>query len=361
VFITPAIAGPFDLGVVTVRAGIYINPETAQFTLESDLLPSSLDGIPVEIRSITAEVTRPQFILNPTSCAKMAVTGTIFGESSPTSLSEAPVSSPFQVGGCTGLPFKPALSASAGGHGSKPGGTNLNIAVTSAGVGQANIQKLHIQFPKELSSRLTTLQKACTEKVFDVNPASCDPDSVIGHAIVHTPLLSSPLTGPAYLVSHGGAAFPDVEFVLQGEGVEIVVDAKTDIKGGITYSYIESAPDAPFTSFETEFPSGPDSVFTSNVPAAEKYSLCGQSLVMPIEMAGQNGAKLKQNIKILPTGCAKVKTLTRAQKLAAALKVCRKKDKGTKKRRKRETCEKQAKKRYGPLKKQTNGKAKGKK
>jgi hypothetical protein len=300
VFITPAVAGPFDLGVVVVRIGLYINPETAQVTLAGDRLPTVVHGFPVDIRSITGVINRPDFTLNPTNCEEMHVTGAATGEGG----GVASLSYPFQAQGCTSLPFKPALTASAGAHGSKVGGTSLNIKVTSAGVGQADIQKLHLQFPKELSSRLTTLQKACTEKVFNANPASCDPDSMIGHAIVHTPLLSSPLIGPAILVSHGGAAFPDVEFVLQGEGVEVVVDAKTSIKGGITYSYIESAPDAPFTSFETEFPSGLDSVFTPNVSEKEKYSLCAQALTMPIEMTGQNGAELRQNIRIAPTGCS---------------------------------------------------------
>ncbi len=164
VFIAPAVAGPFDLGTVVVRVALYINPETAQFTVKSDLLPSSLDGIPLDIRSVTAEVTRPQFILNPTNCAKMAVTGTIFGESSPTSLSEAQVSSPFQVGNCESLPFAPVLTASAGGHGSKAGGTNLDVTVTSAGVGQANLRSCTYSSPRRCRRRLSTLQKACTEK-----------------------------------------------------------------------------------------------------------------------------------------------------------------------------------------------------
>ncbi len=106
--------------------------------------------------------------------------------------------------------------------------------------------------------------------------------------------MRAPSSGPAYLVSHGSAAFPDVEFVLQGEGVTLVLDGKTDIKKGITYSRFESAPDAPFTSFETMLPAGPHSALTANVPEKEHFSLCKASLAMPTEITGQNGAVIRQ-------------------------------------------------------------------
>ena len=352
VIVTPAVAGPFDLGTVVVRAGLFINPSTAQVTVRSDPFPSILDGIPLDIRSVAVEMNRHEFVLNPTSCAVMSVSG----EEKSTTGSVASLSSRFQAGGCTTLPFAPSFTASTQGKASKAGGASLVVKVNPL-PGQANIAKVDLQLPKQLPSRLTTLQKACTEAQFNANPAGCPEGSVIGSAVAHTPILNSPLVGPSYLVSHGGAAFPDVEFVLQGEGVKIVLDGGTQIKNGVTYSHFETVPDAPITSFETILPEGPHSVLGTNVPASAKYSLCGQNLTMPTTITGQNGAVVTQTTKIAVTGCPKTvkKALTRAQKLKAALKVCRTKDKGktNAKRRQREACEKAAQKRYGP---QKNGK-----
>ncbi len=356
--------GPFDIGTIIANSTIEVDPTTAaatiatretrllepdgRATLFASALPTIIKGIPVQLKRLSVNVNRSNFMFNPTSCAPMKIEGTLNGSEG----TDANASSPFQVGGCQSLPFAPTLTASTKGQASKADGTSLNVTVTSAGVGQANIQKVDLQFPKALSSRLTTLQKACTEAAFNANPASCDPDSVIGHATVHTPILKSPLTGPAYLVSHGGAAFPDVEFVLQGEGVEVVLDGKTDIKEGITYSKFESAPDAPFTTFETELPSGPDSIFTANVPEKEDFDLCKASLQMPTRIVAQDGAVIEPTTKIVAQGCgevksSKVKKLSLAQELKKALAQCRKQYEHSKVRRER--CESRAHARYTSL------------
>jgi hypothetical protein len=174
-------------------------------------------------------------------------------------------------------------------------------------LGQANIVKVDLELPKQLPSRLTTLQKACSEAQFDTNPAGCPEGSDIGTATARTPILNAPLTGPAYLVSHGGAAFPDVEFVLQGEGVEIVLDGHTEIKDGITYSRFETLPDAPISSFETSLPEGPHSILGTDLPTSANYSMCAQSLRIPTIITAQNGKQIKQETKVAVTGCGAVK------------------------------------------------------
>ena len=302
--VVPTVAGPFELtgnaglGREVVRASIRIDPNTAQITVLSDPLPSILEGIPLQIRTVNVTINRSGFMFNPTNCSVLGVTGTIGS----TAGASAAVSSPFQAAKCASLPFAPKLTASVAAHASKANGTSFDVKLESAGIGQVNIHKVDLELPEALPSRLTTLQKACLAAVFESNPAACSPESVIGKATIHTPILNSPLTGPAYLVSHGGAAFPDVEFVLQGEGVTLILDGKTDIKNGITYSRFETAPDAPFTTFETELPAGPHSILGAYVKKTP-YDLCGSNLQMPTEITGQNGAQIKQTTKIAVNGC----------------------------------------------------------
>jgi hypothetical protein len=344
VFITPAIAGPFDLGVVVVRAGLYIDPNTAQVTTKADPLPTILHGIPLDIRSVTVDVSRPGFTLNPTSCDAMTVTG----QETSTQSQTASLSSPYQATSCANLAFKPVLSASTVGKASKATGASLAVKVAyPSGLfnGYSNIKSVKVSLPKQLPSRLTTLQKACLAATFEANPASCPAASDVGTATATTPLLASALTGPAYLVSHGNEAFPDLEIVLQGENVTLVLDGNTDIKKGITSSTFKSIPDAPVSGFELKLPTGKYSILGANVPEGAKYSLCGQSLAMPTQIAAQDGAVINQTTKIAIAGCAKKKALTRAQKLTAALKACGKKAKG-----KRAGCVKVARKAYGPVK-----------
>jgi hypothetical protein len=338
--ITPAVAGPFDLGTVVVRVALYINSSTAQISAVSDPIPTILDGIPLDVRSVSLEMNRTGFMFNPTSCEPMS----IGGEAISTPGQTAGLSNRFQVGGCQGLPFKPAMTISTQGKTSKANGASLTVKVSQK-PGEADIHKVDLTLPKILPARLTTLQQACTEAQFAANPAGCPVGSFIGTAKAITPVLSVPLTGPAILVSHGGAAFPDVVFLLQanerGSDIRIDLDGKTDIKKGVTYSRFETVPDAPIASFETSLPQGPHSVLSAN------GNLCASKLAIPTEMVGQNGALVSQSTKVTVTGCPKAKVLTRAQKLAIALKACHKKPKGNK----RQACERTARKKYGPVKK----------
>ncbi len=359
---TLAQAGPFDLGYVNVRSRINVNPETAAVTITTDAGPhgdaliTMLKGIPVQLKRLLVRVDRPDFEFNPTSCDPMSITGSLSGSEG----ASAGVSSRFQVGGCEELPFHPVLTASAGGHADKADGTSFDVKITSQGLGVANVKKVELQIPAQLPSRQSTLNQACLAAVFQADPASCPEGSLIGYATVHTPVLKSPLTGPAYLVSYGNVKFPDVEFVLQGEGIVLVLDGHTDIKAGVTYSKFETAPDAPFTSFETTLPAGPHGILTGYAGEKEPYELCATKLAMPTTITAQDGAVIEQDTAVTATGCngvlaKKTAKPTRAQQLAKALASCRKRYRHNKP--KRAACEKTARKSYAPSKKKAARKA----
>ena len=77
VVITPAVAGPFDLGNVVIRNPLYIDENTAQVTVKSDPIPTILDGIPLKVREVAIQIDRGDFTFNPTSCEATQVTASI--------------------------------------------------------------------------------------------------------------------------------------------------------------------------------------------------------------------------------------------------------------------------------------------
>ena len=298
--VTPAVAGPFNLGNVVVRATINVNPSTAQVTITSDPIPQFRFGVPLRLKALNITIDKEHFVINPTNCSQLQYTGTATGNQG----AAATLSVPFAATGCASLPFKPGFKITTPGKASKHNGAGLTVAFTST-PGQANIKSVKVSLPRQLPSRFATLQKACVDTVFNANPAGCPAGSVIGKATLHTPILKAAMTGPIYIVSHGGAAFPDLVIVLQGEGVTVILDGNTDIKHGITTNTFKAVPDAPFTSFTATFPQGPHSILATYLPAKAKYSLCGQKLNMPTLITAQNNLVVNKTTKITISGCHK--------------------------------------------------------
>ena len=76
----------------------------------------------------------------------------------------------------------------------------MRLSYPSAALGsETNIALVKVQLPKQLPSRLTTLQKACPAATFEADPAACPAASRVGVARAMTPIIPVPLSGPAYL------------------------------------------------------------------------------------------------------------------------------------------------------------------
>jgi hypothetical protein len=327
--VTNAVAGPFNLGLVIVRARIDVDPVTSQLTVSSDPLPQILFGVPLRLKQVTVNIDRPGFMFNPTNCGAQQITAVLSGNQN----AVANVASPFAAGACRSLAFTPTFTVATSGHTSKLNGASLDAKVTfPAGAfgSQANVAYVKVELPKQLPSRLTTLQKACLAATFNVNPAACPHESIIGIVRASTPVLPVPLSGPVYFVSHGGEDFPSLVAVLQGDGVRVDLTGATFIdKHGITSSTFKTVPDVPISSFELYLPEGHFSALTaygnlckltSTATVKRKVTVRvnghtvhrtvtthvtkAASLLMPTEFVAQNGAVLKQSTKIAVTGCA---------------------------------------------------------
>ena len=304
--VVPVRVGPFVLETQIVRAKIEVDPVTAQITVVTDAFPQVIDGIPTDLRTINAVIDRPGFMFNPTSCSPMSFSGTAYSAQG----ASAPISSHFQMGSCRSLLFKPNFQVSTSGKTSRKNGASLDAKITypneplgdNQASSQSNVKSVKVDLPKQLPSRLTTLQKACTSQVFEANPAGCPVDSRVGTVSAVTPVLPVTLTGPAYFVSYGGAKFPELVIVLQGYGVTIYIHGETFIsKEGITSSTFHQVPDVPIYRFELKLPEGPFSALAAN------GNLCKTKLKMPTAFTAQDGAVIKQSTPIVVTGCAKAK------------------------------------------------------
>jgi hypothetical protein len=331
----PAEAGPFDLekgtacDCIVVRAKIEVDPITAQLTITSDPLPTTIKGIPLLLQHVQVAIDRPGFTFNPTSCNRMSIEG----EMASSEGAAAPVSTPFQVTNCGALGFKPSFTVSTSGRTSRRNGASLQVKIAypkGSMTSEANIHSVKVELPKKLPSRLQTLHEACLYTVFNANPANCPAASRVGFAKAVTPLLPVPLTGPAYFVSYGGAKFPELVIVLQGYGVTIDLHGETFIneKTSVTTSTFKTAPDQPIESFEITLPEGSHSALAANgnlcantrvVTVKHRVTITTHGhrhtvmrrtrkrvaapLLMPTIITAQDGAVIHQDTHVAVGGC----------------------------------------------------------
>jgi hypothetical protein len=280
VVITPAVAGPLDLGDVVVRAPLYVDHETAELTAKSDPVPTILKGIPLKIRSVAIDVDRPGFILNPTNCSPMTVTSSLGGASGAT----ANPTTRFAVAGCKSLKFGPTLRIALKGKTKRAGNPALTATLTQE-PGQADIGFVSVALPHSEFLEQGHIRTVCTRVQFSAG--QCPAAAIYGHAEATTPLLDQPLTGPVYLRS-SSHRLPDLVAVLRGppsQPIEIDLDGRIDsLNGGIRTTF-ETVPDAPVSKFVLRMQGGKKGLLVNST------NICKGRHKATIEMTGQNGAE----------------------------------------------------------------------
>jgi len=272
--VTPAVAGPYDLGTVVVRAAVYVNPETARISTKSDPIPAILEGVPLDVRSVAVKLDKPGFTLNPTSCDPMAIAGTWLS-----TLGQAvPLSTRFQVGDCGRLGFAPKLRATIFGKTRRGGNPSFKTVLTMP-PGGANVARAAVTLPRSEFLDQSHIRTICTRVQFAAS--NCPPGSIYGHAVAETPLLAEPLSGPVYLRSSNNP-LPDLVVALRGQ-VDVVLVGRVDsVRGGIR-TVFESVPDAPVSRFVLNMKGGKRGLLQNST------DVCLRRHRLNVLMDGQNG------------------------------------------------------------------------
>ncbi len=271
----PALAGPFDLGVVVNRIALHLDPETAQVSAISDPFPTTLAGIPLDVREIRVNLSRPDFTLAPTNCEPRSIDATVFGRAG----ASLGLSERFQVGGCEKLPFKPKLSLRLSGGTSRGDHPALRAVVNYPKAPYANIASTSVALPHSEFLAQEHIRTICTRVQFAAH--ACPKGSIYGTATATTPLLDEPLKGPVYLRS-SSHALPDMVVALHGQ-VDIELVGRIDShKGGIRTSF-ETVPDAPVSKFVLDLPAGAKGLLVNS------RDVCAHPARASAQMNGQNG------------------------------------------------------------------------
>jgi len=293
--VVPAVAGPFDLGLVTVRAAVFVDKHDATVRIVSDPFPTILQGIPLDVRDVRVKIDKPDFWLNPTSCAEKTISATLTS----TQGVRADVSDRFQAGDCASLGFKPKMTMRVGGKGhTRAGQTSpFTTTLTMPQRGQTNLRFVRVTLPRTINARLNTIQDACTRAEFESDIAKCA-HAKAGSAVAVTPLLRDPLRGSVYFVKNGHA-IPDLFVALRGQVDFDLIGTISIVNNKLLRTTFATAPDVPIRSFTLRLLGGPS---TASIGAVRNLcSRASRGAKAQVDYIGQNG-KVRQVDQALKVG-----------------------------------------------------------
>jgi hypothetical protein len=303
--VTPATAGPYDLGTVVVRVALFVDPETAQIRAVSDPIPNVFGGAQLSIRSIDVDVDRKDFTLNPTSCGPLSTAGVLNGgggdPANPAAFSAFPVSTPFQTSACDRLGFRPKLYTRlfGGKKKTKRAQHPKFRAVLVARGGDANIARAAVTLPHSQFLDQSHIRTICTR--VQLAARDCPKRAIYGYARAKTPLLDDELAGPVYMVSSSNP-LPDLLVDLRGQVNVRLRGVISSVKGGRIKNVFHPLPDVPVSKFVLTMKGGKRGLLVNS------RDLCAHPSFSLMKLKAQNGKKLrKKRLPLRVPACNKAK------------------------------------------------------
>jgi hypothetical protein len=303
VFVTPAVAGPFDLGTVVVRTAVYVDPETAQIHAVSDPIPDVFGGVKLDMRAIDVSISRAGYSLNPTTCREsFLIGGNIFGGGSnpanPANWFESRQGSPFRATNCRALKFKPKFYARIfGGKNQTRRAKHPKFrAILQARKGDANLRRSAFILPRATILDQGHIKTICTR--VQLAAGQCPKKSIYGNARAVSPLLDEPLKGPVYLTS-SEHELPDLLADLRGQ-VPIRLRGVISSAHGRLKTVFSNTPDVPVSKFILTMKGGSRGLLVNS------RNLCSRQTTGFLNLLAQNSRRLKtRNLRLNIPACRK--------------------------------------------------------
>jgi hypothetical protein len=292
--VTPATAGPFDLGTIVVRTALQVDPKTARITAISDPIPTILKGIPLDVRTVDLILDRDQFTKTGTSCNTSSVDGLLTS----TLGQVAALTSRFQLADCSSLGFKPRLSLHLKGGVTRGKHPALTTVLTPR-PGDANIASVSVALPRSEFLDQAHIRTVCTRVQFAAD--QCPRAAIYGTATAISPLLDYPLTGNVYLRSSDNT-LPDLVPDLRGpahQPIKIEAAGRTDsINGGIRNTF-DFVPDAPITKVVLRLQGGKKGLLQNS------QNICRKTFRAKVRYTAHNGKTFSARPALRTPKCGK--------------------------------------------------------
>ncbi len=284
VVITPAVAGPFDLGNVVVRAPLEVNPETAQITAKSDPIPTILKGIPLKLRSVAIQVTR-QFTLNPTNCEAMALTASSVSDGAS---ARPPTASRSATAGPA---FKPKLRLQLKGGTKRGDHPALKAVLTFAKTAKPTWRGSRSACRTPSSSTRATSARSAPGCSAERRQRRLPQGSVYGHVKAGPRCSNSRCTAPS-ICAPTANKLPDLVADLNGQ-IDIALGGVDTTKRTASGTPSKSVPDAPVSQLRAR-----NEGRQEGPPGQNTENLCAKAQKASARLVAQNGKVAQLSPKI---------------------------------------------------------------
>jgi hypothetical protein len=300
VFVTPAVAGPYDLGTVVVRVALNVDPETAEVHAVSDPIPDVFGGVKLDVRNIDVLVNRKKFTVNPTTCRQEFQIGSgIFGGGAnpldPATWFEVKPSSPFRATECRKLKFRPKFTARIlGGENQTHRAANPKFrAILDARKGDANLRRAAFILPRATILDQSHIRTICTRVQLAAD--ECPKEAIYGHAKATSPLLKGRLKGPVYLTSSNNE-LPDLLVDLRGQ-VNVRLRGVISSENARLKTVFRKLPDVAVDKFTLTMKGGNRGLLVNS------ENLCERTRRGFLNLKAQNSRRVKGNLRMQIPAC----------------------------------------------------------